>query len=525
MHCISHRTIDIMGKKIGSQLSISFYSYVAGVAVMLVLLSSVLLTGVSYGQVFPSNQDKNNTTTAITHNPTTSPLLQPQQQNQSIQPKLHLVKITSPIKGQQVPVNKDLTISGTSADNTTTSDCKVSVIINGIKPYHDASGNSVPSQADYSKWNFTLTPVYTSIKPGENKITAKFSCNNNPLLISHNSVNVTGVTSTNVAAINNNNGSGQEKQVSSALLTSPTTEGMNSTIASSTSTSPVYSETSSYPANINDNNLRALLVSVHLGKNSLHPGDKQTITLNVADKNSTAAISGASVSGKITGPSGAIKKVEGTTDDKGKASYSWKVHNDYATGKYKVKIEVSNPGYENYSGSKSFKVTPIPVTISNDNSIKSNADSSPTPVINPSHNVNSPSTPDNVNRHHHIHHNNHSTIISSTSPDTIPSNNLIPQALSPSTNMNTDTGGLHHPSTIIRSTSDNTEGNTNTNTNNDMQTSTSIGVEKNNGIDLNSLSGSSTIAGNNLGIHIGSLAQKIINDVKNKLEKQGINIH
>jgi len=505
MHCISHRTIDILGKKIRSQLSISFYSHVAGVAVMLVLLSSVLLTGVSYGQVFPSN-------------PTTSPLLQPQQQNQSIQPKLHLVKITSPIKGQQVPVNKDLTISGTSADNTTTSDCKVSVIVNGIKPYHDASGNSVPSQADYSKWNFTLTPVYTSIKPGENKITAKFSCNNNPLLISHNSVNVTGVTSTNVAAINNKNGSGQEKQVSSALLTSPTTEGLNSTIASSTSTSP---ETTSYPAN----NLRALLVSVHLGKNSLHPGGKQTITLNVADKNSTAAISGASVSGTITGPSGVVKKVEGTTDDKGKASYSWKVHNDYATGKYKVKIEVSNPGYENYSGSKSFKVTPIPVTISNDNSIKSNPDTSPTPVIIPSDNVNSPSTPDNVNRHHHIHHNNHSTIISSTSPDTIPSNNLIPQALSPSTNMNTDTGGLHHPSTIKRSTSDNTEGNTNTNTNNDMQTSTSIGVEKNNGIDLNSLSGSSTIAGNNLGIHIGSLAQKIINDVKNKLEKQGINIH
>jgi len=458
---------------------------VAGVAVMLVLLSSVLLTGVSYGQVFPSN-------------PTTSPLLQPQQQNQSIQPKLHLVKITSPIKGQQVPVNKDLTISGTSADNTTTSDCKVSVIINGIKPYHDASGNSVPSQADYSKWNFTLTPVYTSIKPGENKITAKFSCNNNPLLISHNSVNVTGVTSTNVAAINNNNGSGQEKQVSSALLTSPTTEGLNSTIASSTSTSPVYSETSSYPAN----NLRALLVSVHLGKNSLHPGGKQTITLNVADKNSTTAISGASVSGKITGPSGVVKKVEGTTDDKGKASYSWKVHNDYATGKYKVKIEVSNPGYENYSGSKSFKVTPIPVTISNDNSIKSNPDNSPTP---------STISTDNI-------------IPKSNSPDTIPTDNIIPQSTSPSTNTNdgSDTNSIDHPSTIIPSSSVSTD--VNTNSNNNQQTSSRIGGEKGNDMNSNSLSdsSSSTNLGSNLGIHTDGLAQKIINDVKNKLEMQGI---
>src|SRR5439155_17705759 len=140
-----------------------------------------------------------------------------------------------------------------------------------------------------------------------------------------------------------------------------------------------FSDAAAYSAHVNDYNLRPLLVSLHLGKNSLHPGDKQTIILSVDDKNSSAAISGASVSGKITGPSGVVKKVEGTTDDKGKASYSWKVHNDYATGKYKVKIEVSNPGYENYSGSKSFKVTPIPVTISNDNTIKSNPDSSPTP--------------------------------------------------------------------------------------------------------------------------------------------------
>jgi hypothetical protein len=48
---------------------------------------------------------------------------------------------------------------------------------------------------DYSKWNFTLTTAYTTIKDGQNKITAKFSCSNNPILMSHNSINVTGVTS------------------------------------------------------------------------------------------------------------------------------------------------------------------------------------------------------------------------------------------------------------------------------------------------------------------------------------------
>ncbi len=434
-----------MPTKIKSYLSRTFSSSTAG-AIILFLFSYGILTNVAYAQIFPNNQ-VNTTATPTSSPPSTL-------QQQASQPKLHLVKITSPTKGQQVPVGKDLTISGTSLDNGTSSDCKVSVKVNGISPYHDASGNGGPGQADYS-----------------------------------------GVAAGDVAVTNKN--SSQQKQISS-MVTSPTATANSTTAATATAGTNHISSDTSFSTNVNynnyDNNIKPLSVSVHLGKNSLHPGDKQRITLSVADKNSTAAISGASVSGKITGPSGIIKKVEGTTDEKGKASYSWKVYNDYATGKYKVKIEVSNPGYENYSGSKTFKVTPIPITVSNDNSIKSNSDNSPAAVIIRSDNVNSPSTPDNVNRHHHIHHTNHSTI-TSTSPDTIPSINLIPQALSPSTNTNTDTGDLHHPSTIIRSTSDNTEGNTNTNTNtnNDLQTSTSIGVKNNNDMNLNSLSGSSTI--------------------------------
>ncbi|MGB6593279.1 MAG: hypothetical protein WBE68_17405 [Candidatus Nitrosopolaris sp.] len=47
----------------------------------------------------------------------------------------HEIKITSPTKGQQVQVQA---ISGISADNTT-SGCKVSVIVNGIKPYQNAT--------------------------------------------------------------------------------------------------------------------------------------------------------------------------------------------------------------------------------------------------------------------------------------------------------------------------------------------------------------------------------------------------
>jgi len=494
-------------------------------AIILILLSSIL-TNVAYAQIFPNTQG-NTTATPAPIPPSTL-----QQQQPPSQPKLHLVKITSPAKGQQVPIGKDLTISGTSLDNVTSSDCKVSVKVNGINPYHNASGNGGPGQADYSTWNFTLTSAYTNIQPGPNKITAKFSCGNNPILLSHNSVNVTGVAATDVVATINN--SSQQQQISSTATPPIATEGFDSATANSTiaATSPISSG-AKLSTNVNnnnyDNNIKPLSVSVHLGKNSLHPGDKQTITLSVTDKNSTAAISGASVSGKITGPSGPLKKVEGTTDDKGKASYSWKVHNDYATGKYKVKIEVSAPGYENYSGSKTFKVTPIPVTVSNDNSLTSNSDSSSTlPITIPNDKVirsaspvtipdNTASTSDNTNSHHHKHHILSSNIISSASPVPIPTDQVIPSnSENTNTNMDTDTNGNtehhNHPSIILPPTSDNTE--TNTTPNND-QYSSSIGG------DINSNSLSSSLE-SNVGKNVGGLAQKIINDVKNKLEMQGI---
>ncbi|MGB6670967.1 MAG: hypothetical protein WBE34_00900 [Candidatus Nitrosopolaris sp.] len=404
------------------------------------------MTNAAYAQIFPNT--RGSTTTTVSPSPPSTLQQQPPRQ-----PKLNLVKITSPAKGQQVPIGKDLTISGTSLNNGTSSDCKVSVKVNGINPYHDASGNSGSGQADFSKWNFTLTPAYTKIQPGPNKITAKFSCTNSPNLLSHNSVNVTGVASTDVAATNNSNS--QQEQISSTATSPIATRGFDSTTANSTSTtahtSPV-SQDANVSRNANnissDNNIKPLSISVHLGKNSLHPGDKQTITLIVADKNSTVTISGASVSGKITGPSGVIKKVEGITDDKGKASYSWKVQNDYATGKYKVKIEVSNHGYENYSGSKTFKVTPIPVSSSYN--------------LIPSY---------------------HSTIIRSYPYNTDTNTNNYPQ--------------YHHHSTIIRSYPYNSNVLPN-------QHSASIKGE----------------AGLNLGV--GCLAQKIISDVKNKLEMEGI---
>ncbi|MFL6343190.1 MAG: hypothetical protein ACJ72U_16795, partial [Nitrososphaeraceae archaeon] len=81
----------------------------------------------------------------------------------SLQQHISKVKITLPTRGQQVPVGKDLTVSGTSIDNSTanTSDCKVSVIVNKIKPYQPATSatgtGSGGATDDYSEWNFVLT--------------------------------------------------------------------------------------------------------------------------------------------------------------------------------------------------------------------------------------------------------------------------------------------------------------------------------------------------------------------------------
>lgn len=114
---------------------------------------------------------------------------------------IHAVRITSPVKGEKVPVGQNLLISGISgppsSNSTNTpisnSNCHVSVIANGLKPYQNTTAAGSKGSKDFSKWDFTLTSKYTAIKEGANKITAKYSCGNRPGLVSFYSVNVTGV--------------------------------------------------------------------------------------------------------------------------------------------------------------------------------------------------------------------------------------------------------------------------------------------------------------------------------------------
>jgi hypothetical protein len=287
--------------KVKSQMSMSLF--MVEICILLLLILSVFIH-ISSAQIFPKPQTHdtsttNNNNTKVTKQITVSSHPASQQQSKS---NLHLVKIISPIKGQHVTVSKNLLIYGTSEDNTT-SDCKVSIIVNGVKPYHLAVPNGEAGPNDYSKWNFTLIPAYTHIELGQNKITSKFYCSNDPNLRSYNSVNVTGVTT-----------------------------------------------------NYNIN--RSLMASIHVTEGSAHPGDKQTITFKVNDTNSNNTIAGASVIGNITDPSGIFyKKLQGVTNDKGKFAYSYEVGKRDKSGKYEVVMKVSAPGYVNQSASKTYKVT------------------------------------------------------------------------------------------------------------------------------------------------------------------------
>ena len=138
--------------------------------------ANILTPNIAYGKNKVSSQSLSNT---ISH-----------------KTKLPAVRITSPIRGQDVPVGKNLVVSGISARGRSTSNCDVSVIVNGIKPYQNATGIGPKGQKDYSKWTFLIIPKYTTIKEGINKIASKISCDNRPGQISYYSLNVTGVFGT-----------------------------------------------------------------------------------------------------------------------------------------------------------------------------------------------------------------------------------------------------------------------------------------------------------------------------------------
>ena len=303
------------------------------------------------------------------------------------------VKISSPAKGQQVPIGT-LTISGTSTDDPV-HNCQVSVLLNGIKPYQrtNATGQSsgeVSRANDYSTWKYTFTPGYAVIKEGINKITSKISCSPVNTLTSLSkwySVNVTGVVNTKIQQVVQPSLPSKAVTIAAtAPLQKDNTGLQKETISTTTSQKITTGATSATPSiplyalyNNNNNNIPKLLaLSLDITKDPIKRGSKETVITEVSDTASKEKITGAKVVGKVTSMSGgAVKEsFEGTTDNDGQMSYSWKIRENGKSTKYKVTVQASAAAYQDVTSSTSFKVKPASTTTSTNDPASNDAGSS-----------------------------------------------------------------------------------------------------------------------------------------------------
>jgi hypothetical protein len=290
------------------------------------------------------------------------------------------VKISSPVKGQQVPIDTPLTISGTSTDDSI-DNCQVSVLLNGIKPYQKTvatgqSGTEVGSANDYSTWKYTFTPGYALIKQGINKITSKISCSpqsNSPISLSKwYSVNVTGVANARMEQLVQP--TLPSKTLITAAMAPPTTA--NQKVTGTTSSTPSIPLNALYNNNNNNynNTPKLLALSLDISKDPIKRGSKETVITEVSDATSKEKITGAKIVGKVTSMSGgAVKEsFEGISDKDGKESYSWKIAENGKATKYKVTVQASAIGYQDVTSSTVFKVKPASTTTTSKNYHNSN---------------------------------------------------------------------------------------------------------------------------------------------------------
>ena len=98
------------------------------------------------------------------------------------------VKITSPFDGEKFLTGRSVTVYGTGPTNTANYQCKVSVSLDNRGIYQSATPTGSFGLYDYSRWYFTIPEIHL----GQNMITAKYSCDNNPNLVSYDTINILG---------------------------------------------------------------------------------------------------------------------------------------------------------------------------------------------------------------------------------------------------------------------------------------------------------------------------------------------
>ena len=286
------------------------------------------------------------------------------------------LKIVSPVKGQHIPTGTNLTVTGTSSDNSSTN-CQISLLLNDLKPYQKTTptGKSSSGGEDYSSWRYVLNnSTYSSIKQGINKITSKMTCANTdqPRVINAGvskwySINVTGVPAktaqstpkfvTRLPASNNLNHS-------DTSLTSKVNSSKPSPLRLTTSVyKPIQPTNIAAKSNTNssvkpDTNIHTLAVSLEVGKNPITTGQKQTVKVVVTDGATNAKVAGAKVTTDIQPSSSSIveRQFVGITGPDGKVSKTWKMGDEgRLETTYNIYSTISAPGYQYKTISGTFR--------------------------------------------------------------------------------------------------------------------------------------------------------------------------
>ena len=286
------------------------------------------------------------------------------------------LKIVSPVKGQHIPTGTNLTVTGTSSDNSSTN-CQISLLLNDLKPYQKTTptGKSSSGGEDYSSWRYVLNnSTYSSIKQGINKITSKMTCINtdqprvtNPGVSKWYSINVTGVPAktaqstpkfvTRLPASNNLNHS-------DSSLTSKVNSSKPSPLRLTTSVyKPIQPTNIAAKSNTNsslkpDTNIHTLAVSLEVGKNPITTGQKQTVKVVVTDGATNAKVAGAKVTTDIQPSSSSIveRQFVGITGPDGKVSKTWKMGDEgRLETTYNIYSTISAPGYQYKTISGTFR--------------------------------------------------------------------------------------------------------------------------------------------------------------------------
>ena len=288
------------------------------------------------------------------------------------------LKIVSPVKGQHIPTGTNLTVTGTSSDNSSTN-CQVSLLLNDLKPYQKTTPTEKGSSGgeDYSSWRYVLNnSTYGSIKQGINKITSKMTCVNtdqpsvtNPGVSKWYSINVTGVpakTAQSTPKVVTRLPASKNLNHSDTSLTSKVNSSNPSPLRLTTSVyKPIQPTNIAAKSNTNssvktDTNIHTLAVSLEVGKNPITTGQKQTVKVVVTDGATNAKVAGAKVTTDIQPSSSSIveRQFVGITGPDGKVSKTWKMGDE---GKlettYNIYSTISAPGYQYKTISGTFRAS------------------------------------------------------------------------------------------------------------------------------------------------------------------------